>query len=124
MRTLGSSQGLNLEVRTMFRFWKLAMAIVVALIFVLSLSPAVDLLASRSPDLTANPVAQTSQLQPVSRTEWLRSPVRSQGQDRRSDLLRFACVQLPVKCSSNSDCTCSSCCGQWSGSSGICQPSC
>ena len=31
----------------------------------------------------------------------------------------LACVQLPVKCSSNSDCTCSGCCA---GS--ICQPSC
>ena len=108
----------------MSRFWKLATAIVVALIFVLSLSRAVDLLAPHSPDLTANRVALASQLQSVSRTEWLRSPVRSHGQDRRSDLPRFACVQLPVKCGSNSDCTCSSCCGQWSGSSGICQPSC
>ena len=37
---------------------------------------------------------------------------------------QFACVQLPVQCTSNSDCTCSSCCGEWSGNSGICQPSC
>jgi hypothetical protein len=30
------------------------------------------------------------------------------------------CLQLPVKCSSNSDCTCSKCCSSWS----VCQPSC
>ena len=36
------------------------------------------------------------------------------------------CVQLPVACTSNSDCTCSGCCGTLSegSSSGICQPSC
>jgi len=34
------------------------------------------------------------------------------------------CVQLPSACTSNSDCSCSGCCGAWSGNSGICQPSC
>ena len=37
--------------------------------------------------------------------------------------LRFACVQPPTACSSNSDCSCSGCCASWSGR-GICQPSC
>ncbi len=34
-----------------------------------------------------------------------------------------ACVQPPITCTSNSDCTCSGCCGQF-GNGGICQPSC
>lgn len=46
------------------------------------------------------------------------------GQPGRSGARFAGCVQLPTKCSGNSDCSCSSCCGQWSGSSGICQPSC
>jgi len=35
----------------------------------------------------------------------------------------LACTQLPVSCSSNSDCTCSSCCGDMAGVH-LCQPSC
>jgi hypothetical protein len=36
-----------------------------------------------------------------------------------------ACVQLPVKCNSNRDCTCSGCCGQLGeGGPRLCQPSC
>lgn len=37
------------------------------------------------------------------------------------------CAQLPVCCSSGSDCTCSGCCGEWKSApcyGGICQPSC
>lgn len=30
------------------------------------------------------------------------------------------CVQLPVTCNSNSDCTCSGCCSNWH----VCQPTC
>lgn len=30
------------------------------------------------------------------------------------------CVQLPVACNSNSDCTCSGCCSDWH----VCQPTC
>lgn len=37
--------------------------------------------------------------------------------------IMLACTQLPVSCSSNSDCTCSSCCGDMAGVH-ICQPSC
>ncbi len=46
--------------------------------------------------------------------------------DRTQSTVRLACVQLPVSCSSSSDCTCSGCCGSWDGSTrkGICQPSC
>jgi hypothetical protein len=38
-------------------------------------------------------------------------------------LKRFACVQPPSACSSNSDCTCSNCCAQF-GDQQVCQPSC
>lgn len=36
------------------------------------------------------------------------------------------CTQLPVRCTSNSDCSCSGCCATFdgSGSVGICQPTC
>jgi len=34
-----------------------------------------------------------------------------------------ACVQLPIGCSQNSDCTCSNCCGSLNGTK-VCQPSC
>jgi hypothetical protein len=34
--------------------------------------------------------------------------------------LYHVCVQLPSKCSSNSDCSCSRCCSSWN----VCQPSC
>jgi hypothetical protein len=37
--------------------------------------------------------------------------------------IMLACTQLPVSCSSNSDCTCSSCCGDMAGVH-ICQPNC
>ncbi len=39
---------------------------------------------------------------------------------------RLNCVQLPIKCTRNSDCTCSECCGTWdgSGTEGVCQPTC
>jgi len=35
----------------------------------------------------------------------------------------LACTQLPISCSSNSDCTCSNCCGDLAGV-GVCQPNC
>ncbi len=39
--------------------------------------------------------------------------------------LKFVCVQLPTACSSNSDCTCSGCCGQLGeGGPKLCQPNC
>lgn len=35
------------------------------------------------------------------------------------------CVQLPIRCTSNNDCTCSRCCGQLGeGGPKVCQPSC
>jgi hypothetical protein len=39
---------------------------------------------------------------------------------------RLNCVQLPIKCTANSDCTCSKCCGTWDGAGGqgMCQPTC
>jgi len=38
---------------------------------------------------------------------------------------RFACVQPPSSCSSNSDCTCSNCCAQLGeGGPQVCQPTC
>jgi hypothetical protein len=38
---------------------------------------------------------------------------------------RFACVQPPNACSSNSDCTCSGCCAQLGeGGPQVCQPTC
>jgi len=40
--------------------------------------------------------------------------------------IRLKCVQLPISCSKNDDCTCSKCCGTWDGNqgTGTCQPSC
>ena len=39
------------------------------------------------------------------------------------DPIVLACTQLPTSCSSNSDCTCSNCCGDLAGI-GVCQPNC
>ena len=44
-------------------------------------------------------------------------PAKSDG------IIMLACTQLPVSCSSNSDCTCSNCCGDMAGVH-LCQPSC
>lgn len=41
--------------------------------------------------------------------------------------LAAQCVQLPICCTSNDDCKCSKCCGEWKSPpcpQGICQPSC
>jgi len=42
---------------------------------------------------------------------------------KSGDNIMLACTQLPVSCSSNSDCTCSSCCGDMAGVH-LCQPNC
>jgi hypothetical protein len=43
----------------------------------------------------------------------------------REGTQRFACVQPPNACSSNSDCTCSGCCAQLGeGGPQVCQPTC
>lgn len=43
--------------------------------------------------------------------------------DRQPGSVILHCTQLPVNCSSNSDCTCSGCCGDMAGVH-VCQPSC
>ena len=57
-------------------------------------------------------------------TEASQSVASTQIDSAKSDgTIMLACTQLPVSCSSNSDCTCSSCCGDMAGVH-ICQPSC
>ena len=49
--------------------------------------------------------------------------LRAAGQGGETTLAK--CTQLPISCSSNSDCTCSGCCGQLGeGGPKLCQPSC
>ena len=49
------------------------------------------------------------------------TPARVGGLPRA--LLHKVCTQLPIRCSANSDCTCSKCCGDMAGVH-VCQPSC
>ena len=75
-----------------------------------------------TPSSTAIPLDRTSSLLEMGRT--------APGAHNMTQLLsgrhgtqRFACVQPPSACESNSDCTCSSCCGDLAGVH-VCQPTC
>ena len=51
------------------------------------------------------------------------TPLKQTQPGKTNEPIMLACTQLPIRCSSNSDCTCSSCCGSMGGVN-VCQPSC
>ncbi|MCC2111927.1 MAG: hypothetical protein KDJ16_07830 [Hyphomicrobiales bacterium] len=103
---------------------RLLLAFVFALAVILPLSATGNHSSVQAAEPTASLVSPIAQPQTSEVRQWLKMPAGPEKQCLREDFQRLACVQLPVKCTSNSDCSCSSCCGQWSGTSGICQPSC
>lgn len=61
----------------------------------------------------------------ISRCEKSASMLDNEQRAAANILASSHCVQLPIRCTSNSDCTCSRCCGQLGeGGPKVCQPSC
>ncbi len=96
--------------------WRFVMKLLLTLIFILGCS-AVGYAS------VSNPIIK---LLPANKYTSCQQQVTSKVPLSYKQYITLACVQLPVSCSSNSDCKCSGCCGSWDGGrgSGICQPSC